>query len=228
MRRAAATWAVVPVKEFTAAKQRLVGLLSPEQRRVLAACMVEDVLGTLAEVPQLAGVLVVTCDELAVRIAERVGARVVADHAREGQTAAVTAAARLLVREGADAMLAVPGDIPLINAEEVSALLRAHAPMPAFSIVPAHDRRGSNAVLCSPPDAVPLRFGDDSFVPHLAAARRMGIEPSILPLPGIGLDIDRPEDFARLARLLAAGRRGHKLSRTLSWMEEAGLPAGLL
>ena len=98
-------------------------------------------------------------------------------------------------------MLTVPGDIPLITPEEISRLLAAHGDAPAFSIVPAHDWRGSNAILMTPPDAVPLAFGDDSFLPHLAAARHLGIEPAVLPMPGIGLDIDNERDLALLMRI---------------------------
>jgi 2-phospho-L-lactate guanylyltransferase len=100
--------------------------------------------------------------------------------------------------EGRAGMLTVPGDIPLITADEVARLFAAHGDAPAFSIVPAHDRRGSNAILMTPPAAVPLAFGNDSFLPHLDAARRLGIEPAIVPLPGIGLDIDNGPDLALL------------------------------
>ncbi|MBV9756927.1 MAG: 2-phospho-L-lactate guanylyltransferase, partial [Alphaproteobacteria bacterium] len=167
MSRPERIWAVVPVKEFAGAKQRLAPALAADQRRRLAAAMVQEVLAVLAAAAGLAGVVVVTCDPEACRLAERFGARVVGEHAREGQTAAVSAAAAMLAREGADGMLAVPGDIPLIGAAEVAAILAAHRLAPAFTIVPAHDGRGSNAVLCSPPDAVPLAFGNDSFLPHL-------------------------------------------------------------
>lgn len=200
MRRAGGIWAVVPVKEFADAKQRLAPALAAAQRRRLAAAMLQDVLAVLAAAPALAGLIVVTCDPEARALAERFGARIIGEHARAGQTAAVTAAASMLAREGADGMLAVPGDIPLIEAAEVAAVLAAHGPPPAFTIVPAHDGRGSNAVLCSPPDAVPLAFGNDSFQPHLEAARGRGIEPMVLRLPGIGLDIDNPADLAQLVQ----------------------------
>ena len=88
------------------------------------------------------------------------------------------------------AMLTVPGDIPGATADEFAAICQAARPPHSFTIVPAHDRRGSNANLLRPPDAVPLRFGDDSFEPHLQAARDTGIEPTILTLPGIALDLD--------------------------------------
>ena len=162
--------AVVPVKDTAQAKQRLAGMLSAEQRRELALAMAEDVLQTLASASELAGILVVTADPAAAAIAARYGARVTGDGARADQTAAVAAAAQRLAAEGFD-MLALPGDIPLVEPADIARLLSAQRPPPAFTIVPARDQMGSNAVLCSPADAVPLRFGDDSFFPHLDAAK---------------------------------------------------------
>ncbi|HTW50742.1 MAG TPA: hypothetical protein VME45_02475, partial [Stellaceae bacterium] len=86
------------------------------------------------------------------------------------------------------------------------ALIAAHGPAPSFTIAPAHDDLGSNAILMSPPRAVPLRFGEDSFFPHLAAARALGIEPCVLRLPGIAFDIDNPRDLHHFARLKSATR----------------------
>ena len=130
------------------------------------------------------------------------------DDAATGHTGAVAAMARRLVASGRPAMLALPGDIPRVTAAEIAALCAAAAaPAPSFTISPARDELGSNAVLLVPPEAVPLRFGDNSFFPHLDAARRMGIDPRVVPLPGIGLDIDTPEDLAAL-RWAASGRPG--------------------
>jgi 2-phospho-L-lactate/phosphoenolpyruvate guanylyltransferase len=187
--------AVVPVKETRDAKQRLAGVLAPLRRQELALAMLEDVLAALTAVPELAGILVVTMDPTAAAIAARHGARIVADGARDGHTGAVAAAARRLATEGCG-LLEVPGDIPLVEPDDVSALMAAHGRAPAFTIVPARDQRGSNAVLCSPPDAVPLRFGENSFFPHLAAARACEIEPKVVALPRIALDIDTPDDLA--------------------------------
>ncbi len=208
-------WAAVAVKEFAEAKQRLSPLLTAAQRRALAAAMVQDVLAALADA-KLAGIMVNTVDPEAAALARAHGARVVSDDARAGHTAAVAAMARILAAEDAGAMLTCPGDIPLVTAAEVAAVLKAHRPAPAFTIVPAHDERGSNAIVLSPPDLMPLRFGDDSFLPHLAEARRHGLEPSIVRLPGIGLDIDNPEDaraFLRIAPERAT--RAMELLRTL-------------
>jgi 2-phospho-L-lactate guanylyltransferase len=188
-------WAVVPVKQLAEAKHRLSRAFPPEFRRALAIEMLEDVLESLSRASGLAGIVVVTIDREMRRIARRRGARVLTEGATSGHTGAVTAAVRMLVAEGREGMLTLPGDIPGVTAAEIDVLLRQHGPSPAFTIAPAHDGRGSNAVISSPADLVPLAFGNDSFLPHLAAARRRGIEPQVVRLERLGLDIDNPEDL---------------------------------
>ena len=207
-------WAAVPVKEFAGAKQRLAPLLTPEQRQALAAAMLEDVLAALADAP-LAGIMVNTLDPVATELAHRHGARVVTEGARDGHTGAVAAMARILAAEGRD-MLTLPGDIPRVTAAEIAAVVEGHGPAPSVTMVPAHDGRGSNAVLCSPALVMPLRFGDDSFLPHLATARALAIQPTILQLPGIGLDIDQPDDVRAFLRAMP-----HMTTRALSSLRGA-------
>ena len=191
-------YAVVPIKDTNDAKRRLAGVLGAPERRELALAMCEDVLATLSRVRELAGIVVVTADPAATAIARRYGARVSRQGAHDGHSGAVAAAARRLASQG---MLTVPGDIPLVEADDIRKLVEAHRDASyrgarAFIIVPARDERGSNAVLCSPAIVVPLRFGADSFFPHVAAAKRHGIEPTVLKLPRIALDIDTPDDLA--------------------------------
>ena len=210
-------WAVVPVKERVAAKERLAPLLRPEARQALALAMLEDVLAVVTAAPGIAGLLVVTVDAEAGQLAARYGARVTELGARDGHTGAVTAAARLLAAAGRAGMLTLPGDIPLVTPAEVAEVVAAHPPAPSFTIVPSHDERGSNAIACSPPDAVPLRFGEDSFYPHLRAAEACGIRPNVVHLPGIALDIDNPEDVLSFMRTR---------SPTRAWavLAEEGMP----
>jgi 2-phospho-L-lactate guanylyltransferase len=193
-------WACVPVKEFAGAKQRLSSLLSPGQREILAETMLEDVLAALSGATRLAGIMVNTVDPRAAALAERYGARVVSEGARDGHTGAVNGMGRVLAAEGQGALMTLPGDIPRVSAWEIDALISSCLDAPSFTIVPAHDELGSNAVVCAPPFAVPLRFGDDSYFPHLMVARRQGIEATIVRLPGIGLDIDHPVDLLAFLR----------------------------
>ena len=224
MTGAADIWAVVPVKDTTAAKTRLASAVPAELRQGLALAMLEDVLAALAGARGLAGILLVTIDPAARDLASRYGAHCSADGARDGHTGAVMAAARRLAAEGRDAMLTLPGDIPLVTAAETERLIAAHLPAPSFTIAPSHDEMGSNAILMSPPDAVPLRFGDDSFRPHLAAARAAGIEPSVVRLPGIALDIDNPADLAHFRRVGSRTRAGLWLAQNAGALAGAGFP----
>jgi 2-phospho-L-lactate/phosphoenolpyruvate guanylyltransferase len=199
-------WAIIPVKETQDAKQRLAPVLSAALRQELALAMLEDVLEAVAEVKGLGGAILVTIDPAAEKLARCYGMATLADGARDGHTGAVSAGAVHLVARGRNTMLTLPGDLPLATAAEIEALIAAHGAAPAFTIAPAHDDLGSNAILMSPPQAVPLRFGEDSFFPHLAAARAQGIEPCVLRLPGIAFDIDNPQDLHHFARLKSKTR----------------------
>jgi 2-phospho-L-lactate guanylyltransferase len=208
-------WAILPVKEMARAKQRLAPLLSPEERMALMQVMLRDVLAALSATQGLAGIALVTLDPWAQALAREYGARIITEGARAGHTGAVTAAALVLKAEGLAAILTLPGDIPAVKTPEVEALIAAASTSPAFIIAPAHDEQGSNAILMSPPDAVKLRFGEDSYFPHLAAARAAGIAPQILRLPGIAMDIDHPADIARFDRTPEA-----EGTQTLAWLRQ--------
>jgi 2-phospho-L-lactate guanylyltransferase len=193
-------WIIVPVKDTRQSKQRLGSLLSESQRRQLAHVMLEDVLEAIAPLRARAPCALVTIDPFAEACAARYGMRVIQDGAHDGHTGAVDGGRHRLAQEGARGMLTMPGDIPLVTTDEVTKVLDAHEQSNGFTIVPAGDRKGSNAVACSPPLAVPLRFGEDSFYPHLAAARESGIDPVVKEFTGIATDVDTPEDVRRLLR----------------------------
>jgi 2-phospho-L-lactate/phosphoenolpyruvate guanylyltransferase len=213
-------WAIIPVKEFEGAKHRLSDLLSQQERRRLAETMLTDVLDAVAGSRHLAGVTIVTLDPHATALAEKIGARILTEGARDGHTGSVNAGRRILASEGRAGMITMPGDIPAVRAGEIDAVLSAHRAAPSFTISPAHDDQGSNAVVCSPPEAVPLRFGDNSYFPHLDAARRHGIEPTVIRQAGIAMDIDHPVDLALFLRLPQSVG-----TRTRALLEELGVPA---
>ena len=188
-------WALVPVKDLGDAKQRLANVLDGDERRALFRAMLEDVLSVLAACASLAGVVLVTRDREAMALAARYGTRVIEEAHNSGHTAASSLGARTLADEGRAGMVQLPADIPLVGTGDIDALIAAHGPAPAVTIAPSRDELGSNAVVCSPPDALPFRFGDDSFFPHLARARALGIEPAVVKRPGLALDVDTPEDL---------------------------------
>lgn len=210
-------WAIIPIKETRQAKQRLAGRLSSAERQQLAQAMIEDVLDALVDVPELAGIVVVTVDPAVIEFAKRRSMTITDRGAYDGHTGAVAATARELAAEGC-AVLTMPADIPLVTARDIRGVIAAGKAAPSFTIVPARGFQGSNAVLLSPADSVTLRFGDNSFYPHLAAAEAAGITPNVVRCASIELDIDTPEDLdafravpsaTRAAKLVARLPRAH-------------------
>jgi 2-phospho-L-lactate guanylyltransferase len=191
---------LVPVKNLSGAKQRLASLLDQATRTELAQTMLLDVLENLASCEGQPAVALVTSDPFACDLARRFGFEVIPDSANRSETDAIEMATRVCEARGEDFTLVIPGDIPLIQASEIEEILEA-APEPGAVLVPAADGRGTNAALRRPPGLFPLRFGNDSFKPHLAAARASGKPVVVLSLPGIALDVDSPADLRRLAEL---------------------------
>lgn len=191
---------VIPIKQLENAKQRLGTLLDADQRRALFQAMVEDVLEAGCACDRIDQVVVVTADETVAALATQYGARVIPEPESPGLISAVTHAAEVFRAEGVDVMIFLPGDTPLVNAEELEVVLDGIGLSndPEVLIVPATDLGGSNCVVCSPPDCMTFGFGEDSFRRHLRLARERGIEPMVAKLPGIGLDIDTPDDLQDL------------------------------
>lgn len=199
-------WAVMPLKDLDRAKQRLASVLDPAQRRELLVAMAQDVLEVLKSVTGLEDILVVCHGREAQTLAERWGARVLREPGNRGQSAAIAAACHELERRSVKAMLTVPADVPLISAAEIHELMKAHGSTPAVTIVPAHDRRGTNCMVCSPPNVMDFHFGKDSFVRHVQEAESRGIKERVLNFAGLGLDIDEPADLWELVRRCRSGR----------------------
>ena len=206
------TVVAVPVKDLANAKQRLVSFLSPAERSDLARAMLRDVLEALARA-RLGSVLVVTREPEVEALATRHGAGTLREETNLGHTEAVARAQRAAFTRGARRFLTIPGDVPCVTPGELRALAETPMETPGAVFVPSLSGFGTNAALLEPPDVMPLKFGEPSFDNHLVAARDAGLRPLVRRLPGLGLDIDDPEDLAlllghgpstRSARLLAS------------------------
>jgi 2-phospho-L-lactate guanylyltransferase len=198
------TIAILPVKGFGAAKQRLAGALGAGSREALAQAMFSDVLASLRSVPGLDAVAVVTADRVAESAAVGQRVRVLGDTERAGQSAAALIGIRHALDEGFGRVLLVPGDTPLLDPAEIAGLLERS---PAVAIVPDRHLAGTNALVLSPPDAMEPSFGPGSLARHTSAAEAARVEYSVERVPTLELDVDTPEDLAELAAALE-GRRG--------------------
>ncbi len=185
---------LVPVKSMGNAKQRLADALDQPHRTQLAEAMLRDVLTAAAGVAGRLDVFLVTGDPSAQGVAREFNFRIIEDRRNESETAAIEMATSWCDEHGYDTTVVIPGDIPLVTSSELNSVLDAAPPEGAL-FVPAYDRRGSNCVVRRPADIIPLRFGNESFLPHCEAMRKTGKPLVILELPGIGLDIDQPHEL---------------------------------
>jgi len=211
------TAAVLPVKSFAKAKQRLGDAVGGGDREELAAAMVGDVLAALARVPQIDEVIVVTAEPLAARAAEKAGVSVVDDPEERGQSAAANRGIDAALASGAQRALLVPGDCPAVDPDEVGRLLGRADDEPSVVIVPDRHGSGTNALLLTPPGAVAPSFGAGSFARHAAQARAAGATVKVCDLPSLGLDVDTPDDLAALRSALDA--RPQAAARTRAVLE---------
>ena len=200
------TAAVLPIKTYERAKQRLSDAVGIPDRRALAEAMVGDVLDTLPGVAGLDRVIAVTAEPLAAATAREAGASVVHDPHEAGQSAAALLGVRAAIEAGAERVLLVPGDCPALDPGEIAGLL-ARSGHAGVVIVPDRHGAGTNALLLSPPDVIEPSFGPGSFARHAARAHAAGTKVRVAEVRSLGLDVDTPEDLHALHEALA-GRPG--------------------
>lgn len=214
---AAGIWALVPFKGATGAKRRLGDVLNESERESLVLAMMRDVLATLTRCRTLGGILLVSRDRMAFELAEEFGIDVFEDSATDLSGAVVQSGDYARDSRAASGTLFVPGDVPLIRPEDVDAVLDGHQHV---TLVPDANDIGTNAAASSPPNAFEYLFDGKSFKPHIASARRAGIEPRIVRRTAWGLDVDTVDELTAVAAQAVGTRTG-------AFLEASGIPARL-
>jgi len=219
--------ALIPVKGFRNAKQRLSALLCAADRELLAEAMFRDVLRQATRARGLDATYVVTGNDKVAEIAAALGAEVIREQAETGETNAVEFARLELKRSGCEAVLIMPGDMPLVRAQDIEQVLAQvpeGAKAPFALLVPSHDRMGTNALLLAPPDMIKLRFGYDSFSYHMSQIAAQGLPLRFIENERIALDVDEPEDLERFVSFGFEDGESTRLARSML-ADQDGQPA---
>jgi 2-phospho-L-lactate/phosphoenolpyruvate guanylyltransferase len=207
--------AVLPVKRFGAAKQRLAAGIDDERRTELVAAMLADVLEAISAARSIERTIVVTNEPRAAEIATAAGAEVLADPERGGHSEAALAGVARAEELGAACVVLLPGDCPLLDPRELERLLTG-LPERYVAIVADRHGTGTNALALTPPGAIAPAFGEGSRARHVAAAREAGIPFAVEELPSLALDLDTPADIVALTRELAKpGSAARRTARAL-------------
>ena len=207
--------AVLPVKRFGAAKQRLAPGIGSTHRAELAAAMMADVLEAIGAARSIERTIVVTSEPRAIELAAAAGAERVADPDEGGHSGAALAGIGRARALGADAVVLLPIDCPLLAARELEHLLTG-MPERYVAIVPDRHGTGTNALALAPAGAIEPSFGEGSCARHVAAAREAGIPFGVEELPSLALDLDTPADIVALTMALERDRgRAKRTARAL-------------
>ena len=188
-------WAIVPVKPLRRGKSRLAGTLNEDERTELNRALLQHTLETLSELKEVDGVLVVSRDPNALTIARNHGARTVQEDGQPELNTALKRATIVAQVYATRGVLVLPADLPLVTREDIQALIQRATEPPVVVIAPDRHKKGTNALLISPPGLIEYDVGENSFERHCELIKKAGARLEIVDLPTLGLDLDVPEDF---------------------------------
>lgn len=193
-------WVVVPVKQFHLAKQRLSTVLSSDERAYLAKMLLHDVLQSITNSPKVTQTVIVSRDPAAAEIAHAFGCQYLEEEQAD-LSLAVSQGAALAKSAGATSFAMVPGDVPRVSAEEITALLSNAPRLSGVTIAADRHGTGTNGLVVRPINLMPFSFGEGSFQKHRKTAERLGVSVQQMQLAGLSLDIDTPNDLISLLEL---------------------------
>jgi len=202
------TFAILPVKQFARAKQRLTDDGFKVSRRALVEAMLTDVLMALRRAESIEMVIVVTRDRDAERLAIAWDAEVVPDLENDSHSDAALIGVAEARRRGAESVLLAAGDCPMLAPGEIDALVNSKDGLSGVVVVPDRHGTGTNALLLTPPDAIAPSFGPDSCQRHVSLAEAAGFEAEVAALPSLALDVDTRADLDALRSTLAGTTGG--------------------
>ena len=208
---------LLPVKHLKNAKQRLAGLLTPEERFGLAHAMLADTIRAVRGTQCAEKVFVVTNYAPAMQAAEENGWEILAEQQQTSESASVDAASRHCEACGVGALLRLPLDLPLVQSSDIDDLLRLDCPTPGVIIVPSRDRTGTNAILRTPPTLFPSHFGPGSFEKHCHEAQNARAPVLVHNNFRLEMDVDDEADLRALVQHDPSG------TQTGAWLRENGI-----
>ena len=208
---------LLPVKDLRNAKQRLVGVLSPDERFALAHAMLADTIRAMRGVQRADRVFIVTNYEPAMQAARENGWQILSEDRQVSESISVDDASRRIESLGFAAVLRIPLDLPLIQSRDIDELLAIECAAPAVVIVPSRDGTGTNAILRTPPTLFPSHFGSGSFAEHCREADAGRAQIHHRRNVRLEMDVDDEADLRALLRHDLTG------TQTGAFLHESGI-----
>lgn len=208
---------LLPVKDLRNAKQRLAGVLTPEQRFSLARAMFADTVRAARHARRANKVFMVTNYAPAMEVARENRWEILREEQQISESVSVDAASRLCEECGVTAVLRLPLDLPLVTSDDIDQILAIECHAPAVVIVPSRDGTGTNAIMRTPPTLFPSHFGNGSFTKHCGEAQRRGARIFERRNTHLEMDVDDEADLRALMQHDLTG------TNTGMWLQDSGL-----
>lgn len=192
-------YALIPLKKLENTKTRLSNI-SLEARMQLSKAMLTDVIKATLKAKNIIETFVITPDQETLKLAERLGAKTIPEKDQRGLNVAVSEGTQKLEKRGAEGVLVILGDVPLVTPHLLDFLIKKAIGLPWVVIAPSRDA-GTNILLRTPPGVIPhVYYGQNSSKIHIRIARYYHISYSIFKSPKLMIDVDTFQDFALIRK----------------------------
>jgi 2-phospho-L-lactate guanylyltransferase len=189
-------FAVVPVKRLATSKRRLAPVLTPEERKRLTLAMLEDVLNALRG-STVQRAVVVGSDSRVCELAAGAGFSYKQEDGR-GLNRAITGSIEWVLKRGADAVLILPADLPLLSSVDIDRIIEIAGNAEQTVVVSPSQNGGTNALYMRPANLIPVSYGPGSFKRHVNFSRRRGARLKVYYSPSVAFDIDSQKDLQKM------------------------------
>lgn len=190
--------AIIPVKTFSNAKSRLG--LSQEKTAQLCKIMLEQVLESISQSKVITKSILVSKDENALQIGKKFGTVQIFEDNETGVNHAVSLADKYLAENGFDTSVVFPQDIPLMQPQDITNLIRFQTTKTSLLVVPSRKFDGTNALVRTPVDVIETHYDEDSYKIHLTTGKSRGISTSFVLISRMMWDVDNQSDLEFIMR----------------------------
>ena len=209
-------FAVVPVKHLATSKSRLASILTLENRKLLTLAMLEDVLSAIRD-SNIYETVVVGSDLSVCELAMNAGVAYIEEEA-SGLNLAIEVSIKWCMKRGADSVLVLPADIPLLSSTDIDRIIELSKCAKSIAVLSPSDKGGTNAFYLRPPNLIPVSYGPKSFKRHIRYARSRGIPVKVYYSLSIALDIDSQEGLQEFLERSTTTRSAQLMTRVLKNM----------
>jgi 2-phospho-L-lactate guanylyltransferase len=190
---------IIPANRLENAKTRLTLPPSGLKKSDLVKLMLENVISAANE-SNLDQVYVVSGDDILLGLSRSMGVETITEPGSVGVNGAVALGNSRAISDGARATMVIFSDLPLVQKADIDGIIEIGRSDRGCVVASPSSRGGTNVLWRDPPDIIPTRYGENSFIVHREEAAGAGVPFHSFHSDGTCLDVDMLEDFELLLK----------------------------